>query len=621
MTERDKISVGNSSKRSSFPKIDKAGRRRKVKLLTSIGALTLLGCAGTAWIIGKAAIIDERLNNATSLIATLKEQVAANRPAEAAVTMQKIMDHTAAAKEAAGDPLWSLAASVPWIGQNFNAVAEMARSADDVATLGLAPLVGVFGSLDWNSLVPSSTGTDLIPLEEAAPTVASAAYAVRASADRLDQIQTSGLVREVADPLASVRKQLRSVTSDLDSAANASQVIPGMLGAEGPRHYLLMIQNNAEVRASGGIPGALAVLSFDKGKLSLGAHSSAGEVGTMSPPLAVDPEQRHIYSGRMGKFLQDVNLTPDFPTAAVAAQAMWERKTGQRLDGVISIDPTALSYILRATGPVEIANPELLALARNGLPRELTAENVVRTLLSDVYSSIELPELQDSFFTGVAQEVFLALSSGDTDAKELIGGLARAIEEGRILVWSALIEEQRVIAKYRLSGSISGPSVSPAQFGVYFNDGTGAKMDYHVKRTVQLVKECSIDGYEETSVRVTSTNTAPADAATSLPAYVTGDGVFGVPAGSVQTNIVAYGPVQAQIESAKVEGKRANFAPYFHSNRPVGVLAIRLAPGESKTVEYTFGKIVQHTEPNVVVTPTVQPVKEVVLPTTQTSCG
>jgi hypothetical protein len=238
-----------------------------------------------------------------------------------------------------------------------------------------------------------------------------------------------------------------------------------------------------------------------------------------------------------------------------------------------------------------------------------------------VYAKIEQPKLQDAYFAGVAQEIFAALSQGNGEAKGLIAGITRGTQEGRVLVWSANANEQGIISKYPLSGSIAGPSISPAQFGVYFNDGTGAKMDYYVKRTVQLIKECSQGGYEQTSVRITSTNTAPADAATALPAYVTGGGHFGIPPGSVQTNIVAYGPVQANMENAKVQGQRTDFASYQHSNRPVGVLAVRLAPGESRTVEFTFGKIVQHTEPNLVVTPTVQDVKDVILPTENAPCG
>ena len=190
--------------------------------------------------------------------------------------------------------------------------------------------------------------------------------------------------------------------------------------------------------------------TFDKGKLTLGAQSSAGEVGVMAPPLSVDAEQQEIYSTRLGTYMQDVNLTPDFPTAASTAQAMWEKKTGQRVDGVISLDPVALGYILDATGPVTVTDPELVAIAKGGLPTELSGKNVVRTLLSDVYAKIEQPSLQDAYFAGVAKEIFGALSSGQGDAKSLIAGMTKGAAAGRVLVWSGDADEQTVIAKYRV---------------------------------------------------------------------------------------------------------------------------------------------------------------------------
>ncbi|MDQ0078469.1 DUF4012 domain-containing protein [Arthrobacter oryzae] len=573
------------------------------------------------WLGAKANVVKSELEAATQLIPLLKEDVAGDRPQDAAKTAERLRAHTGAAREAADDPLWTLASAAPGVGPNFSAVAEVARSADDVSTLGVGPLVKVFGSLDWDSLLPNSEGTNLEPIQDASPSVTSAAHAVRVSADRLARIDTNGLLPQVAEPLVRAREQLESVTGALDAAASASQVAPDMLGAQGTRNYLLMIQNNAEARASGGIPGALAVLTLDQGKLSLGLQSSAGEVGVMQPPLAVDAEQQQIYSVRLGKYMQDVNLTPDFPTSATSAQAMWEKKTGQRVDGVISVDPVALSYILNATGSIKISNPELDALASGGLPTELNGNNVVATLLSDVYAKIESPRLQDAYFAGVAHEIFSALSSGKADAKGLLEGVTRGASEGRVLIWSSNRDEQSVLGKYPLSGSIAGPSVSPAQFGVYFNDGTGAKMDYHMKRSVQLIEECTGDEYGQVRVRITSTNNAPADAATSLPAYVTGDGVFGVPPGMVRTNVIAYGPVQANVETVMVDGKRTDFAAHQHSNRPVGSVTVMLAPGQSSTVELTFGKIVQHTEPNLVVTPTVQPVKDVVLGNKRAECA
>lgn len=595
-------------------------RRRLIVAAAWLAALTAVIVGATIWLGVKANVVKTELDAAAQLIPILKEKVASDNSAEATETVNQLRSHTAAAREAAGDPVWTLATAVPGLGANFSAIAEVARSADEVSSLGVAPLVKVVSSLNWDSLMPSATGTNLEPIQQASPSITSAAHAVRISAARLDKIDASTLLPEVADPLERAREQLRGVTGALDASANASQIIPSMLGADGPRNYLLMIQNNAELRASGGIPGALAVLSLDKGKLTMGAQSSAGDIGAMSPTLPVDPEQEQIYSGRVGKYMQDINLTPDFPTSASTAIAMWEKKTSQRVDGVISIDPVALGYILDATGPVEITKPELLALAKGGLPTELTGKNVVRTLLSDVYAKIEKPQLQDIYFAGVAQEIFAALSNGKGDAKGLVEGITRGTTEGRVLVWSDKTQEQSVIAKYPLSGSIAGPSVSPAQFGVYFNDGTGAKMDYYVKRTVQLVEECTGDEYGQVKVRITSTNTAPADAATSLPAYVTGDGVFGIPPGSVQTNVIAYGPVQANVETAMVDGKKTDFAAHRHSNRPVGTVTVTLAPGQSSTVELTFGKIVQHTEPNLVVTPTVQQVKDVVLGTKPAEC-
>ncbi|KSU79334.1 hypothetical protein AS031_01155 [Pseudarthrobacter enclensis] len=576
---------------------------------------------GSVWLAYRATTIVSSLESASDLVAQLRKQVAANDKQSAVLTANKLQNSTIDARDASEDPIWTFASTLPGLGPNFSALAELARSADDIASLGILPLVNVYDSLDWEAFVPSEDGTNLEPLRSAAPVVGNAAYAVSASTERLESIDTSTLLPEVAQPLTSAREELRSVSGTIETAADASELLPALLGTEGQRSYLLMIQNSAESRASGGIPGALAILTVNQGRLSLGAQSSAGDLGVMDPVLPLDPEQRQIYSARLGKYMQDVNLTPDFPTAASTAQAMWEEKTGQKVQGVVSIDPVVLSYILRATGPVSVDTSKSDVFLAPGLPSQLTGNNVVKTLLSDVYQEIAQPKLQDAYFAGVAREIFVALSGGKADAKGLIRGLTQGVEERRVLMWSADPNEQSKIRKYKISGSITGPSVSGAEFGVYFNDGTGAKMDYYVKRSVQLTKQCSKNGYEQVIVRVVSTNTAPPDAAHSLPAYVTGGGHFGVSPGSVQTNVVAYGPAQSVIETTNEDGQRVAFSPHFHDNRPVGVYAVTLAPGESKILEFTFGKIVQHTEPNVAVTPSVQPVKDVTLATESAACS
>ncbi|MFJ5693886.1 DUF4012 domain-containing protein [Arthrobacter sp. NPDC093125] len=594
--------------------------RRIAILLAFASTVVVVLVVASLLLVAKASTIRSELTSAAELVPEIKAGIAQKDVGQATTTVSRFNAHTSAAREAAEHPLWTLASALPLIGANFSAITEVARSADDVSSLAVAPLVRVFQSLDWDQLVPSSVGAELEPLQEAAPTVSSAAHAVRASAARLQRIDVEHLLPQVREPLLQARQQLQSITGTLDASADASQIAPGMLGADGPRTYLLMIQNNAEARASGGIPGALAVITVDQGKLTMGAQSTAADVGVMSPPLDVDLEQEKIYSKRLGKFMQDVNLTPDFPTAARTAQAMWEKKTGQRVEGVISLDPVALSYMLSATGPIKIANSSVPELDNSGLSTELSQSNVVGTLLSDVYSKIESPELQDLYFAAVAKEVFGALTTGKTDTAALIEGLTRGAAEGRVLLWSASANEEKVISSYPLSGSIKGPSTSPAQFGVYLNDGTGAKMDYYVKRTVQLISGCSNDGYQQIKVRVTSKNTAPSDAATSLPQYVTGAGAFGVPAGTVQTNVVAYGPVQSHVDSVTADGKKISFASQMHSERPVGTVTVALPPGKSSTIEFLFDKIVQNTEPKLSVTPTVQAHGDVVLDSILEDC-
>ncbi|WP_235835577.1 MULTISPECIES: DUF4012 domain-containing protein [Arthrobacter] len=612
--------ANGASRATRAPLSDK---RRRSMLAIAISVATLLAITGIAilWLGTRASIIKNELEASTQLVPKLKESILKNQVAEASSLAEQLKQHTAAARRAAADPLWSLASATPWIGSNLSATSEIARSADDVATLGVAPLVKVYDSVNWDKLIPSGAGTDLGPIREAAPAVTSAARAVRDSADRLNRIDTGSLLPQIAEPLAQAKQQLASVVDELETASDAAQLAPAMLGADQPRHYLLLVQNNAEVRATGGIPGALVVLTADKGKISLSDESSATELGTFSPPIAVDPEQERIYSSRMGTFMQDVNFTPDFPTAASTALKMWEQKKGEKLDGAVSIDPVALGYILDATGPVTLQDPQLRALTAGKLPAELSGKNVVKTLLSDVYAEIKEPKVQDAYFSVVAKDVFGALTSGKGEAKTLLAGVGKGVEERRILLWSANTAEQSVLGKYTLSGSISGPSVPAAQFGAYFNDGTGAKMDYYLKQTVQLVEQCGADGYGTVKVRITSTNTAPADAASSLPDYVTARGVYGVPAGSVQTNVLAYGPSQAQVETATQDGKQVPFGAQRHDDRPVGTLSLQLAPGQSSTVEFTFGKIVQHSEPELVVTPTVESADKVVLPTQTESCS
>jgi hypothetical protein len=471
--------------------------------------------------------------------------------------------------------------------------------------------------LNWNELGPKDGKFDLAPLAAASPAILSAANTLDLTYDRLQSIDSSALVAQVANPLADTTKQLGELNKTLSTAAHTATLLPSMLGTGEARNYLVLVQNSAEVRATGGLPGALAVIRVDDGSIELVAQSSGSAMGKSDPPVVVDEEQLAIYSSRLGRFIGDVNLTPDFPTAARTAKAMWEDRHGGAIDGVVAIDPVVLAHLLDASGPIPLSSEGLPA----GLPAELTSQNVVPTLLSDVYRAFGTNEAQDEYFEAASREVFQALASGKVSGPALMASLSRSYEENRLHLWSAHNRDQAILDDIPLGGAISGPSTGGASFGVYFNDGTGAKMDYYVRRTVQLEQVCSGDGYSQYKVKVNLTNTAPPEAATLLPTGVTGGGRFGTPPGSVQTNIVAYGPALSHVDTTTQDGIKASFGSHLHSGRPVGVHSVRLAPGQSTNVEMVFVEVVQDAAPSLSVTPTVEPVKDVTLPTQTAQCA
>jgi hypothetical protein len=630
VTSRSEQPDGPATENSGFERTRHSPRTRRrivrrVLIGVGIAVFVLALCGG--WLAFRAVQVKQNLEAAMALLPTLQEQVTDRDVDGASSTLDEVQRYAADARTAGTDPLWKAAGILPVIGTNFTAISEVAVSADDVVNRAVAPMLDKASTLDWDALTPTNGRVDVGPLRDVAPTLGSSANTVQLSYDRLQGIDRDRLLPQVVGPFDQAVGALDDVRVPLNSASRAAQLLPSMLGADGPRNYLILVQNSAEIRATGGIPGALAVVTADDGRIALTGQGSATEMGEFDPPLDVDGEQEQIYTFRMGAYMQSANLTPDFPTAAETAKGMWEQThEGSRIDGVIALDPVVLANILWATGPVDLGSFEDPAvstlLSRTELPTALDSVNVVPTLLSDVYAQIEEPDQQDEYFAAVAGKVFSALADGQGDSEQLIEALVTSSDQGRLYLWSATAKEQNLIARTAIAGAATGSTVGGASFGAYFNDGTGAKMDYYVRRTVQLLRQCSTDGYSQYTVKVTLTNTAPADAVASLPAYVTGDGAFDVAPGRIKTNTIAYGPAQSLLQTARLNGKDVPLGSFGHGNRPVGVLTTELGPGETATLEIDFTNVVQENEPILDVTPTVQDPADVVLPLQSSgACG
>jgi hypothetical protein len=354
----------------------------------------------------------------------------------------------------------------------------------------------------------------------------------------------------------------------------ASVLLPPMLGADGPRTYVVAMQNNAELRSDGGIVGSLALLRAEGGTISVVQQASTADFPALDDPLPLSESTVALFAEGPGRYVQNITSIPDFTEAGAMLALRWEMQFGQKIDGVIAIDAVVAAHLLEATGDITFG------------PFTANSDTIVSILLSEVYATFPDPVQQDAVFALAANELFTAaLSRGEP--QKLIGAFATSADEHRIRIWSAHPDEQAVLAASTLGGTLPIDGPRGPYVGVLFNDATGAKMDYYTDASISTaVGVCG--GEPTTQVRVTWTNGAPADAEQTLPLYVTGNGIYGVHAGSVRTMIAIYGPEGANVRAIDRDGSEEGVQTTTLGMRSTVQHTVLLEPGESTTITVSF---------------------------------
>lgn len=535
----------------------------------------------------------DALNQANAQLATLTQAVTTGDATAAQQSLYDMQKATLTAQRNTGGPAWWLASKAPIIGNDVTAVRTVTDVVDDVAQVVLPRLVDASASLSPTDLQPVDDRIRLGGIERVAPMLVTAHRSLVDDVAQVEALNPDALMQQIASPVNLLKDKLAKAASLTDSASKAAKLIPPMLGADGKRTYLMLFQNNAEIRATGGIPGAITTLTADRGVITLGKQGSAGLLGSYDKPvLPLTAAERQLFTDNLGIYPADITFTPNFPRTAQLAQAMWQGSTGQTLDGVLSADPVALSYLLKGTGPITPAGGQ-----------ELTAGNAVQVLLNQIYLDQPNPELQNAFFADAARQGFASVMSGQGNPRAVFDGIIKAVKERRILLWSDHPKEESQLAQTPLSGALPTARSSSPQVGVYLNDGTGAKMDYYLDYDVAVASSsCSSTDVQTLRVTVTMTSTAPADAG-SLPVSAVGPG-FGAPAGSIRTNVLVYAPIGGGIRHATIDGKPLISASSNQAGRPVAAQTVDLTPGQSHKLKFSVTSGVhQPGTPEVITTP------------------
>ncbi|GAB2949267.1 hypothetical protein GCM10027280_42290 [Micromonospora polyrhachis] len=539
-------------------------RLRRALLGTLVVILSL--SAGASWVGHQGWQARHHLTTAADLARELGRQLLDGDVTQARHTLAALQRQAREARAATTDPGWWLSTHLPYAGDNLAAVHGIAVAVDDLSRRVFPSIL----RLDLAAVLPRSGGFDVAALRSAEPTLTAADTAMREIRQRFDAVPSTALWSSVATAVRQLRGELDRLAVLTATARRAAVLLPPLLGADGARTYLLASQNPAELRATGGMLGAYAVIRADRGRVELVTQGAASELRYFDRPvLPLDPDMQTLYTDLLGVFPADVNLTPHFPTAAVLYREMYRRRTGVTVDGVLATDPVVLSYLLQAIGPVRVPGHATLV-----------ADTAVRTLLSDTYQKLGF-KAQDDYFAASAMAVFDAMIKRPVDPRALLAALDRAITERRILFWSARPDEQRHLLDTRLAGVLPEQEKVPT-VGVFLNDGSGAKLGYYLARDARLtVGNCRPDGRRELHLRLTLSSTVPRS---GLSKSVLGLGMAGDPY-TVRTLVYVFSPAGGLLHDARLDGVQALLGSGRERGRQVGVVSVDLRPGQTRVLE------------------------------------
>jgi len=170
----------------------------------------------------------------------------------------------------------------------------------------------------------------------------------------LKKINPKNLPDEYQEKFISLAKQASSLSDNLENFVSAGTKLKEILGATKDKRYLLVFQNNSELRASGGFLGSYALVDIRDGKirnLEVPGGGSYDTEGGMNVRVAA-PEPLWLVNPLW--HFWDANWWPNWPTTAKNLMWFYEKSNGPTVDGVISVTPTVVEKLLEITGPIDL---------------------------------------------------------------------------------------------------------------------------------------------------------------------------------------------------------------------------------------------------------------------------
>lgn len=384
-------------------------------------------------------------------------------------------------KQLPGGDLVSSGSRLVKVGENLAQAGQNLASAINSFSLNnLFSLINLAGSAENILASQENSLTDLMVINQ--DNLIQALAGIKLAQEELTQVKVESLPDNIQAAVISLEEKLPLVEEMLSQAEYYSTAFLNILGQDNPRQYLLVFQNNSELRASGGFIGTYGLLTLDKGAIKdlliEGIYNIDGQLREkIIPP---QPIQKISTTWSM----HDANWFADFPTSAEKVAWFYEKTGGPTVDGVISLTPTVIERLMELTGPLAMPAYDLT----------LTAENFVELIQYQVEVDYDRELNQPKrILADLAPRFIEALNQlSSLKRKEALSIIFDSLKEKHILIYFKEPSLENLVSQEGWSGELL--TTDKDYLSVVSSNINGYKTDRVVKETINHQAEIQEDG-------------------------------------------------------------------------------------------------------------------------------
>jgi hypothetical protein len=307
----------------------------------------------------------------------------------------------------------------------------------------------------------------------------------------LSKVNVDDIPEEQRGKIVEMKEKLPQFNDFFGSFLKNDHIFTEILGGNGPRKYLILFQNNQEMRATGGFIGTYAIIDISNGRVRKffvdGIFNPDGQLREkVVPPI---PIQKISAAWS----LHDSNWFPDYPVSAEKACWFYEKTGGPTVDGVIAITPEVLHKLLEVTGPIEMTEYNLT----------VDKDNFISTIQYEVEFNYDKEENQPKKILSDLAPIILDKIFNNQSMSESVKTmkmLTESLDEKHILIYSKDYEIEKMLSEKGWTGEVL--KTQKDYLSVINTNINGFKTDGVIDETIEHRAEIQTDGSIVDTVKI-----------------------------------------------------------------------------------------------------------------------